>query len=219
MGITTPITYNKIYKFTFPSRFSMFTGIYRVNDISIFENDLANDVDFVKSLYTPAGLTDADFQTDSQNYAGSLVYTLTPPQGGAEAVSLYVPAALLEVNPDPSVAMYDQVYLDIPLGIFASASDYAFIKQEVDDLASVVTGNPNSSVFMANPKNRVWLTQSEYDAKNAERLAKVTKADSLSMQLRKANVQIAELTARCRALEAIVLANKLGTLPKPVGSQ
>ena len=139
-----PISLDRVYAWTFPQKFSTLNGTYRVISITTFADALTNSIDFFKNLYQPAGLTQAQYNTDASGYQGQVVYQLQSPSD-TTALSIYVPSSLIVTAPDPSVTEYVPIYVAVPLGVFKSSAEYACLLPGLGSLAAAVTGNTATS--------------------------------------------------------------------------
>ena len=202
-----PISLDRVYAWTFPQKFATLNGTYRVIAIMTFADALTNEVDFYKNLYQPAGLTQDQYNTDASGYQGQVVYQLQTPTD-TTAVSIYVPSSLITVAPDPSVTEYVPIYVAVPLGVFKSSSEYAFILPELDALAAAVTGNTGTCRFFGKTENAQWLTNSEYDAMATARAAKVIATNSISTQKQSLQAVVDAQRATILALEEIIRTSK-----------
>lgn len=209
-----PISLDRVYAWTFPQKFSQLNGTYRVISILTFSDALTSDVDFFKNLYQPAGLTQDQYNADASGYAGQIVYQLQSPSD-TTALSIYVPSSLITVAPDPSVTEYVPIYVAVPLGIFKSSAEYAFILPEIDALAAAVTGDKGTCRFFGKSEAAQWLTNAQYDAQAAARAAKVIATNSLSTQNQSLQKVIDAQGARIAALEEIIRTSKASITSAP----
>lgn len=154
--------------FTFTNEFTSLNGIYTVTSIQTFANALENGVNFLTSLYAPAGLTQENYNADWQNYQNSQVLELT--NVVAPNAVIYAPAPIIALMPDPTVKQYTNLAIGMILGVFDQVFDEVklqWLLDEVSQLVQSVTGVSNSAQFMS--PSSVWMTEAAYKTLVAER--------------------------------------------------
>lgn len=191
--------------FKLTTKFASLDGIYTVNALAAFDDLIQSKVDFVTNLYTPAGLSKTDYATDYSTYSGSVVAVVSPVSDST--ITYYFPEAVIRLMPDPTVKKYQNVYMAILIGAFKDTNTYTWIKTQIDDIVSSVTGTTNQTRFLANPDNDIWLTDSEYEALEATRAANIKAVVPLYEQLQTALTANAALQARIKALETALIAS------------
>ena len=167
--------------FTFATPFSELNGVYTSVKTMTFETALGAGVDFVSSLYTPAGRTASNYASEYTSFSGQIVLQLQS-VGSDTTTTHYAPLGVLSQIPDPTVKRYSEVYMAIKIGAFADETTYTWLKGEVDDLFASVTGNTDTAQFYSNPSDDIYLTQSQYDALVATRAANIKTIAPLSVQ-------------------------------------
>ena len=198
---------NKVYAFTFATKFASLNDVYKVSDITTFENALINGVDFTKSLYTPVNLTATDYNNDYTNYAGGLVYTLVSPKD--DTITYPIPESLIATLPDPTVVRFPLTYLAVTLGYFATTDKYSYIKSQIEDLVLSVAGTGQTTQFMhADKSNDKWMTLTEYNRYDAERTATIVKKAPQAATIIALQSTIASLRARLNACEELLIQAK-----------
>ena len=198
--------------FTFSTPFATLNGVYTIVKTMTFETALGAGVDFVSSLYTPAGRTQENYASEYTSFSGQTVLQLQG-VGSSAAVTYYAPLGVLSQIPDPTVKRYSDVYLAIKIGAFNDEATYTWLKGELDDLVSSVTGNTDTAQFYSNPSDDVYLTQSQYNALVAARAANIKTIAPLSVQNQALQNQIDTLQTMVNsyrtALLALYTSNKL----------
>lgn len=192
-------------KYYFSSPFTALNGAYKVvSAMSLSEALNELQIDFVKYLYKPANLDGSTYTTDVLNWTNDNILELVSP--GTTTTTIYVPSSIIASLPDPTVSKYSSVYLSVPLGYFPTgdSSAYSYVASQVSDIAASVTGVPGTAAFFANPDNDIYYTNSEYEALDKARQAKIVTLQPLQTQLTAANATITALKAQIAALESII---------------
>lgn len=192
-----------VCKFTFVTRFSALNGVYKVVSLTTYEATVAAGIDYAAGLYTPAGLDSSQYQTDASSYAGQEVIVVQPPNN--TALTYYIPLSLIALVPDPTVSRYDDIYLSVHIGMFKDPDTYAWVKGQIEDILSSVTGQTLQGQWLANSKKSQYLTEAEYDALDAERQANIKAVKPLSVIIQDQLTQITKLQALVAALEQTVI--------------
>ena len=170
---------NSTSAYTFTGGFSTLNGIYTVTEISSFGEALAAGVNFIESLYNPAGVLATQYSTDAPGYVDDTVLYLTPADGVGP--SIYVPNSLLATLPDPMVGCYNNLAIGVSLGVFDDQTKLAWIINELNQLLSGVAGVTNPvKLYSLGTK---WMSVADYEALQAERAAAQTAYTTLYQQL------------------------------------
>lgn len=190
--------------FTFTTPFASLNGIYVIMRTMTFETALATGVNFVASLYTPAGLSAGQYTSDASSYANQTVLQIQ--SVAATKQILYIPIGVLSQVPDPTVKRYSDVYLSIHIGPFADETVYTWIAGQLNDIASSVTGNTDTAQFYSNPADDVYLTHGAYAALSETRAANIKTITPLSVQKESLFKYIETLQAKVAAYEKTIIA-------------
>lgn len=193
-----------VCKFTFVTEFASLNGVYRVIGLTSYEASIAAGVDYVAGLYTPAGLTSEQYTTDASTYAGQEIVVVQPPN--TSSITYYLPLSIIALIPDPTVSRYDDVYLSLHVGMFKDPNTYTWVKSQVEDILSSVTGQKIQGQWLANSTKAQYLTEAEYDALDAERQANIKAIKPLTVVIQEQLTQITQLQALVSALEATIIA-------------
>ncbi len=101
--------------FTFTSRFATLNGVYRVRAETTFKDAVRSGVNFVDSLYIPAGLEEKDYNADYLTYTDDKIVVLESVKN-AELV-YNVPQSVFLNIPDPTIREYAPLTLVVNLGV------------------------------------------------------------------------------------------------------
>lgn len=195
-----------VCKFTFVTKFSALNGVYKVVSLTTYEATVAASVDYAAGLYTPAGVDSSQYATDASSYAGQDVVVVQPPND--TSLTYYLPLSIIALVPDPTVTRYDDVYLSVHIGMFKDPDTYAWVKGQIEDILSSVTGETLQGQWLANSKKAQWLTTAEYDALDAQRQANIKAVRPLSVIIQDQLTQITKLQALVAALEQTIISMK-----------
>jgi hypothetical protein len=198
--------------FSFSARFSTLNGVYRIRATTTFSDALSSGVDFVEHLYTPAGLSQADFDTDYRQYNTAAIAVLESVVD--TSVVYYVPESLFLNTPDPTVREYLPLILTVELGVFENTQVIFPLLDQLKDLVQASLGITSPLRVMANPQNKAYLTESQYRIIEEGRSANIKALVPLSVQLKKSQEDNAYLAALCAAYEQ-TLVQLGGTVPAP----
>lgn len=124
------------YKFT--SAFASLNGIYTLEEIISYNEAIATGVDFVVTLYTPAGLLATQFAIDAPSYVNDAILYLIPANPGG--IPIYAPVSILNAVPDPMIGCYNNVAIGVSLGLFADQTQLAWIISELNSIVGSVVG-------------------------------------------------------------------------------
>lgn len=189
--------------FTFTKAFSLLNGVYKTLSIMTFEAALTNNVNFLTSLYTPAGLNQSDYENDYATYRGQNVVEVQSVLDSSTI--LYIPEPIIALNPDPTVQKYQQIYYSVMIGAFKDPNVYTHIKTQLDDIVSSVTGVTEGGKWLADPAADEYLTEAEYEALDAARKANVKSIKSLRVQLEEQNAYIVSLQSLVESLKQKII--------------
>lgn len=189
--ITPPL--NSVCRYTFVSRFAALNGIYILQRIVTFAMAQAEETDFIATLYTPAGLTQEDYDEDWQDYLSTNVYRLVSVLD--ETVVLNVPTSIIDLVPDQTVVGYHKLSVQIYLGPVRNPADITWIAGELKDAASSLTGTQSDVTFFSH--GRQWMTSQDATEYDAEVAASVSAVEAKTQTIR-------ELRAENDRLQALV---------------
>jgi hypothetical protein len=188
--------------FTFITKFSPLNGVYRVRAETSFADAVASNTDFITYLYTPAGLGQADFNTDYPSYLNDKVLVL-------ESVSTpltvyYVPESIFQTIPDPTVREFVPLMATMNLGVHQNTQRIYPLLDQLKDLIQASLGITDPLLVMTNTQNKVYLTDTQYQTLEATRQASIHALIPLSLQLKQAQDDNAVLAAKINAYEALI---------------
>ena len=163
-------------KYTFTNEFESLNGIYTLTLKETYETAIANGVDFVKSLYTLANLTETDYQNDWKNYQNKTILQLESIND--PSVIIYAPEPIVALVPDPTIRQYNDIYIGVVLGIFGQedSDKISWILGQLNNLAQSITGTTNSSHIFSS--NKVWMAEADYAAIQAGRAANIKSVET-----------------------------------------
>jgi len=190
--------------FTFSTPFASLNGVYTIIKTMTFETALATGVDFVASLYTPAGRTSSDYAAEYTNFANQTVLQLQG-VGLQNAPTYYAPLGTLLQIPDPTVKRYADIYMAIHIGPFPDETVYTWLKGQIDDLVASVTGNLDTVQFYSNPADDVYLTEGQYNTLQSQRAAAVVTVNPLTTQIQSLVTQLDALQTQIAAYQATLI--------------
>lgn len=190
-------------KFTFINKMNALNGIYQKVGEENFETTISDKVDYVKTLYTSAGLTEDDWKTDYPTYANQSVYWLQP--ADSSKAKIPVPVNLISTIPDISVGKYYNYAVVLTLGLYDKPDSLLSMVNQLNDIVTATTGKQSNIYWTASSSGAIYKTADEYAALDKERKAKAIALEPLSVQLYKLNQQIDDLKARNDYLEKIVI--------------
>lgn len=193
--------------FTFTSRFATLNGIYRIRAETTFEDALASGVDFVANLYIPAGLASSDFNVDYSSYTKDRIAVLE--SVADSTVVYYVPESVFLTVPDSTVKEYLSLNVVAQLGVFANVQVIYPLLDQMKDLIQSSLGVTNPLRIIANPQNKVYLTDAEYATLEATREALTQAIMPLSVQLKAEVDKNTYLAAKVAAYEAVITSGGL----------
>lgn len=195
-----------VCKYTFTDKFKLLDGVYLLAATTTFEQAVDAGIDFMKNLYTPAGLSSTDFADDYNSYAKSVVLELkTIAVGSTASVTYYVPDTILGTVPDPTVQRYPSISLGIQFGAFKDPTVYTSLRSQISDLISSVTGDSSALVWYETPEDAQWLTDAEYAALETQRAANIKAITPLQVVIKQKDDTIAQLKALNAELTAALV--------------
>ena len=188
--------------FEFTSRFTTLNGVYRIRAETTFNDSIASGVDFVKNLYTPAGLTQADFNADYQDYRSDRVTILESVIDST--VVYYTPESLFLKVPDPTIREYFPLVLVVDLGVQKNTQAVLPLMDQVKDIIQASLGTTDPLRIVTNPANKVYLTDAQYEVLADARQENITELVPLSVQLKQEQDKNIYLAAKVAAYEALI---------------
>lgn len=198
-------------RFEFIAKFSALNGIYRVRLVTTFNDSIASGVDYVKSLYEPAGLDQSDFNTDYVSYKGNQVVIL---ESIVDSTAVYyVPESIFSKVPDPTIREYYPIVMVVDLGVRKDSQKILPLIDQVKDLIQASLGTTDPVRLVTNEQNKVYLTDAEYQILEDARAANIEELVPLSIQLKQAVDNNQLLAAKIAAYEALLI--QLGGTPAP----
>jgi hypothetical protein len=205
--------------FVFATPFVTLNGVYQIVKTMTFETALASGVDFVASLYTPAGRNKTDYASEYTNYAGQTVLQLQG-VGDSTGTIYYAPLGVLAQVPDPTIKRYVDAYMNIHIGAFADETVYTWLKSQIDDLVAAVTGNTDTAQFYTNPADDLYLTDAQYASLAAARAANIRTVMPVTVQNQALQTTIDALQTKIRAYQTMLvnLYTRQGAIQTVVGN-
>lgn len=191
-----------VAKYTLKTKFTPLNGIYKLERIRTFDAALADGVDFVKSIYTPCELTDADYQADADEYRSSVVLTLTYIDD--ETIVRHIPYPAIDLTPDPMIIKCENLYIAIDIGLVKDPNKYKWLINQLNEMTRSVTGTDKMVQLMS--VGSVYVTQADYDTIEADRTIRIEQIDSLQKTVTGQSELISKLTTRLQHYEDIIKA-------------
>jgi hypothetical protein len=168
--------------FVFTSRFTILDGVYKVRAEVTFTNAISSGVDFVENLYTPVGLSSGDFSTDYASYTKDRVLVL---EAVADSTKVfYIPESLFAKVPDPTIKEYYSLIMVVNLGVHKNTQVVIPLIDSIKDTVQASLGVTDPVYVATNPDNKVYLTDTQYQALVVAREANVQQLVPLSVQLK-----------------------------------
>lgn len=196
-----------VCRFTFIPKFNVLNGVYRVRAETNFQDAIASGINLVESLYTPAGLTQTDYNADYNSYLSNRLAVLESVLN--TEVVYYAPESIFLNIPDPTVQEFYPLTLVVELGIQKNTQEILPLLDQIKDLIKTTLGSENSLRVLTNPQNRVYLTQSEYDSLIAKRQANINRLAPFAAQIRLLKQQNQYLAAKIQNYEAKIIQQSL----------
>lgn len=190
-------------KYTFVNRMAALNGIYQVISVELFDEALQRGVDFNKLLYSPAGLSKDDWQTDYPTYKGQDVYWLQPTD--STATSIPVPLGALMGWPDLDVKRYYNLSMVVTVGLYPDADRLSYLSSHVNDIVSSVTGQKSNVFWTASKSGAQYMTQSDYDKLEQTRQTNAQRLIPLSVQVAQRDKTIDDLKSQIAYLEQALI--------------
>lgn len=156
-----------VYKFTFISPFNSFNGIYKVLRIMTFDEVQSDQID-LSEIYTLSGKTVEDYDNDAIELRKDRILKLEDINNSSSI--RYIPMSFGETEPDPNVKKYATLALAVNLGVYDNKNQVAFVKDTIQSIVAKSLG-VEDSVYLFTMRD-VWMSVSEYNQKEAERIEK-----------------------------------------------
>lgn len=198
--------------FSFAPGFEALDGIYKVRAETTFNNAIASGVDFVETLYIPAGLDKDDFALDYASYQDDRVLVLESVVNAT--VVYYTPTKIFDKVPDPTIREYLPLVLVVDLGVQRNPQAVLPVIDGVKDMVQSALGTHNPVRLITNPEDKIYLTDVQYAALVAARQSSIQELVPVSVQLHQEQAKNTILAAKLAAYEALIV--QLSTLtPTP----
>ncbi len=197
--------------FEFTSQFSTLNGVYRIRAETTFNDSIASGVDYVDNLYTPAGLTQEDFNADYSSYVKDRVTILESVVDNT--VVIYTPESIFQKVPDPTIREYYPLVLVVDLGVQKNTQVVLPLMDHIQDLIQASLGTTDPLRIVTNPQNKVYLTDAQYEILEEAREDNKEILVPLSVQLKQEQDKVTYLAAKCAAYEALIA--QLGGVTPP----
>jgi hypothetical protein len=161
---------------------------------------IAKGDDPFADIYEPAGLTDSQFNADSD--AGIRIITLQAATGEI----LYIPEIYIEAIPDANGVPYRIVMLGISLSAIPDDMDITDLKTEISDMVFNYIGvrSEIKEVVYGEPS---ILTQEEHTAVDQARISHITNNVSSRLRVTQLEAIVSDLTIKIQALENYIKDN------------
>lgn len=161
---------------------------------------LAKGDDPFTDIYEPVGLTEDQFNTDSD--AGVRIVTLQSAIGEI----LFVPEVYIEAIPDANGVPYRIAMLGISLSAIPDDMDITDLKTEISDMVFNYIGvrSEIKEVMYGEPS---ILTQEEHTAVEAARVSNITNNVSSRLRVTQLETMVSDLTLKIQALENYIKDN------------
>lgn len=193
-------------RFVFVTKFSTLSGIYKIRAETTFLTARAGGIDFVTNLYSPAGLSQNDFNSDYASYLKDKVFVL---ESVIDSDVVYnVPESIILGVPDPTIKEYLNMIMVVTLGVQQNNQKVYPLLDQIQDLIRSTLGVTDPVKILANPDNKIYLTDAEYQALETARAANTKSLMPFSVQLKEAQDQIAFLAAKVAAYEHLIAQTK-----------
>lgn len=173
---------NTVSAYQFITEFESLNGIYTLTELITYNQAIADNVDFLTNLYTPAGLTSTQYTTDAQTYANDIVLVLTP-IANPTGVTIYAPNSILSMMPDSMVGCYNNLAIGISLGLFDDQTTLTWVISEINSILSSALGITSPAILYS--LGSEYMRVSDYNALVASRASAATGYDTLYEQLQK----------------------------------
>lgn len=198
-------------RFVFKERFESLDGIYKVRAVMTFNDSIASGVDYIAGLYTPAGLSQDDFNTDYPTYRGDTVVVLESILD--TSIIYYVPQTVFRLVPDPTIREYPPLVLVANLGLHKGTQKILPLIDGIKDLIQSTLGTTDPVRLVTNPNNKSYLTDAEYEELEEARAANIQELIPPSVQIKQLQDQNLILATKIAAYEALLI--QLGGTPAP----
>lgn len=188
--------------FEFLDKFSTLNGIYKIVAETTFLASISSGVDYVKNLYTPAGLNQTDFNTDFATYKNDAVAVL---ESVADSnVVYYAPESIFLKVPDPTIREYFPLVLVVDLGVQKNPQTVLPIIDQIKDLIQAGLGTTDPVRIVTDPNKKIYMTDAQYAVLEAAREANTSELIPLSIQLAKEVDKVTYLNAKIAAYENLI---------------
>lgn len=198
-------------RFAFTARFATLDGIYKTRAVVTFNDTIASGVDYVSGLYTPAGLSQADFNTDYPTYIGDTVVVLESILDSNTVY--YVPETVFLTVPDPTIREYFPLVMVVNLGVQKDTQKIVPVIDSVKDLIRTQLGTTDPVRLITSEQNKIYLTDTEYQELEEARQDNIELLSPLSVQFKQLQDMNQILIAKVAAYEALLI--QLGGTPAP----
>lgn len=174
---------NTVSYYQFTTEFTSLNGIYTLVELITYNQAVGTGVNFTTSLYAPAGLTTAQFITDSPSYANDTVLVLKPITDPTGNVVIYAPESILALIPDSMVGCYNNMAIGVYLGVFDDQTTLNWVISEINSILSSTLGITSPAVLYS--LGSQYMKVADYQNLVAARKAASTNYDTLYQQLQK----------------------------------
>lgn len=170
-----------ISAYTFTTEFKSINGIYKLVEMITYNDAVSSGMDFIKNLYTPAGIATSQYTIDSPTYVGSNVLILSPISETTVTNNIYVPVPILLGVPDSTVSCYNNMAIGISLGVFDNQNQLTWIINEINNILKGVLGVQSPAVLYS--LSTTYLTNTQYQAIQSQRVASANGYTTMYEQL------------------------------------
>lgn len=188
--------------FSFRAKFSTLDGVYRIRAETTFLDAIASKIDFVAHLYTQAGLSQTDFNNDYSGYLKDRIVVLESVV--SSSIVIYVPESIFQKVPDPTIKEFVPLMLTVNLGVYENAQVIYPLLDHISDLIKASLGVTDPLRILTNTQNKVYLTNTQYEALEQARLTNIHTLVPLSLQLKQEQDKNTLLAAKVAAYEDLI---------------
>ncbi len=176
---------NYVYKFTFKPSFSSLTGVYKVLEITTYDELLGDKVDLFTTLYDANSVDKSIFSVDLPIIKDNVIYKLSDINNPDNIQ--FIPESLITEIPNADVHNYFSLGIACSLGVHNSIEDVTTIKNEIEQVIAAMIGVDNNAVVYTTDNE--WLTESEFQTIEADRATNISTVsnhytDKVSLQLK-----------------------------------
>ena len=190
--------------FTFKPRFASLNGVYTIASTTTYLIAVASGINFVSGLYTPAGLSQTDYNADASSYTSDRIAVLELVSD--TSVVYYVPESVFATVPDPTIQEYYPLILTVNLGVQLNVQAVLPLVTSIGDLVTATLGTTDPLRVVTNPAKKVYLTNAEYETLVTAREANIAALSPVSVQLKAAQDLIILQAAKIASYEALLAA-------------